>query len=324
MTSWLKELLGGNPKDPIQEKYADYLIHWRLSLWNSIRHKELLIWTFIGFYATANGIILGPGRQYISPLTEIFIVSLLSLLGMHVVLDANVWNARNLFTVSRIERLFIGTQRGILIPPYYLAPAFRFNTIYTIHLTFISSLALLSYLRYTWRYLRWPCCAISTARELGELLVATLVLLALFILIYRFGNHYRNSYFDFRRGFDKETDGTPLPEPTAAEQQDAALRDPTWILSQTGTSLALTGLDFALATNVPWGLTLITSTLLLVAVVSNIFLQWRSWIAQPLFASPGKFRRFNIILLIGTALISLGYSGLNHQMFVSAWRLLVS
>lgn len=310
-------------KDPLREKYPDYLIQWRLSLWNSIRHKELLIWSFIGFYATANGVILGAGHQYISPLTELLAVSLLSLLGIHVILDANVWNARNLFTVSRIEKLFISRDAGIVIPEHYLAPRFLFTSSITTHLVFVTGVLLLFHIRYTWRYLHSPCCAITSAGLLGELVFATATELSLWLLLPWIGSRYRATYFSFRRGFGRDTDGSALAPATLQDENRARLSDPTWLVASIGTSVTAIAFDVALIASLQKNVLVLGSCILLVTAVGvNILRQCRIWVRDPRDDAAQEFHRINRLLLAGSVLILLAYAALNYHMLANAWAAL--
>lgn len=210
-----------------------YLIQWRLSLWYSIRHKETIIWSFIAFYVAAIGVMLGFikfGDSDIPLFIGAIITAILSAWGIAIVMDAAVWYARNIFTISRIERLFILDGTGQLIPDIYLNPRWRYQDIYVIQVFFYTIVTLFVYIKYILDIRHEALSEYNTIISFFGISFGIMVVFW-FVRLWEKKLIIHNYFTNFRDYFTFDEKGQELKKASSEEKEDSWNRSPGWISS---------------------------------------------------------------------------------------------
>ena len=218
-----KKQIVPNPPKMIEE----YLIQWRLSLFQSIRHKELIIWSFLAFYIAALGIILGkPAQIDIHPMIGAIAIFFLSILGIMVVMDAAIWQARNLFTISRIEKLFINNNAGQLIPKSYLEYKFRYTSIYEVQIFFFSAISIVYYALFALPYISHRMLTVPS-NTLPFILVTIAVICGFGWIAWWEKRLIMQMYYgNFRNLFNTDIGGGPLDQVSEGDRIASVLTGP--------------------------------------------------------------------------------------------------
>jgi hypothetical protein len=103
-------------------------------------------------------------------------ITLVSIWGVIIILDANFWASRNLWIISNIEWKFLGKKGiGKILPAYYADPDFHYTRLYSLHIYFLLLLVAFS-LAGVLVFLINPMITLSFQEELAVSSMGVLVL----------------------------------------------------------------------------------------------------------------------------------------------------